>query len=99
MALTLAAQKNLTTRNTHVKYESSMTNHSKVMANVKGFCGKTDRQMDRQGKNYRSQIYQCRGIKGISNHRVGKGENAGNLTYVHNIFYPFQNKFHFWCHS
>ena len=34
-ALTLVPQKGLTTRNTHVKYERSITHHSKVMANVK----------------------------------------------------------------
>ena len=37
MALALVPQKGLTTRNTHVKYESS-----KVMANVKVFCSQTD---------------------------------------------------------
>ena len=35
MALTLVRQKGLTTRNTHMKYESCTTDHSKVIANIK----------------------------------------------------------------
>ena len=37
MTLTLLHRKGLTFRNTHVKYERDIINHSKVMANVKGF--------------------------------------------------------------
>ena len=44
MALTLAPQTGLTTRNTRVKYESCMTYNSKVIAHVKLFCGQTDKQ-------------------------------------------------------
>ena len=43
MALTLAPQKGLTITNTCMKYESCMTYHSKVMANVNFFCGQTDK--------------------------------------------------------
>ena len=31
-----------------MKYESSITYHSKAMANVKVFCGQTNRQTDKQ---------------------------------------------------
>ena len=37
-------RKGLTTKNTHVKYESSVTYHSNVMANVKDFCNKQTEQ-------------------------------------------------------
>ena len=37
-------RKGLTTRKTHMKYESSMTYHLKVMANVKVFVGETEKQ-------------------------------------------------------
>ena len=39
-------RKGATTRNTLVKYESSITSHSKVMANVKVFGRQTDRLTD-----------------------------------------------------
>ena len=41
-------RKSLTTRNTHVKYESSITCHSKFMANVYFFVDKeTDKQTEK----------------------------------------------------
>jgi hypothetical protein len=36
-------QKGLVIRNTHMKYESPITYHSKDMANVESFCRQTDR--------------------------------------------------------
>ena len=59
MAFALVQQKGLTTRNTHVTYEIFITSHSKVMANVKFSWGQTERQKDRQRKNYMPQIYRC----------------------------------------
>ena len=41
-------RKGLTTRDIHTKYNSFLTYHSKVVANVKVFCV----QIDREGKNY-----------------------------------------------
>jgi hypothetical protein len=41
--------KGLVIRNTHMKYESPVTYHSKDMANVKVFA---DKQTDGQAKNY-----------------------------------------------
>ena len=38
----------LTTRNAYVKYKNSITYRLKVMANVKFFCGQTDKRTDRQ---------------------------------------------------
>ena len=43
----LHKRKGLGTRNTHVNYESSITYHSKVMANVKDFCRHIEKQTDR----------------------------------------------------
>ena len=69
MDLTLIFQKCLTTRNTHVKYDSFITYHSKVMANVVLFAhrrtkslkdkqtnGHTDKQTNREDKNYPPSI-------------------------------------------
>ena len=48
----------------YVKYESSITCHSKAMANVKVFAKKeTDRWTNRQAKNYVPAIYGSGGIK------------------------------------
>ena len=48
-------------------YESSITYHSKAMANVKSFCGQINRQMDRRtnrrAKSNMPPIYRCGGIK------------------------------------
>ena len=67
MTLVLVPQNGLTTKNTQcrVKYESSYTNHSKLMAHVYVFAdkqknGQTDTQ---KSKNYKSPIYRCGGIK------------------------------------
>jgi hypothetical protein len=43
-----------------MKYESSITYHSKDMANVKVFA---DRQTDEQAKNYMHPIFRYGGIK------------------------------------
>jgi hypothetical protein len=48
-----------------MKYESSITYHSKDMANVKVFA---DRQTDRQTKNYMPPIFRYGGIK--SKHKI-----------------------------
>ena len=63
--------KGLVTRNTHVKYESPLTYHSKVMANVKVFADKqsnrlTDKQTDRP-KTICPRICDSGGIKMIYN--------------------------------
>ena len=39
-----------------MKYESFITNHSKVMGNISISCRKIDRQTDKQGKNYMPPI-------------------------------------------
>ena len=38
----------LTKRNIHVKYESSISYHSKVTANIKVFCGQMDKQTEQK---------------------------------------------------
>ena len=51
----------------YVKYESSITNHSKAMANVKVFADKqTDRQTNGQAINHMPPICQCGGHKNNS---------------------------------
>ena len=50
MTLTLYQRKGLITWNTHAKYESFITCHSKVMANVQVFF--FGRQTDKQQKIY-----------------------------------------------
>ena len=40
--------KDLTTRNTRVIYKSSISYHSKVMANFKNFCRQTERERERE---------------------------------------------------
>jgi hypothetical protein len=52
-------KKGLAIRNTHMKYESSITCHSKDMANVVVFA---DRQTDGHAKNYMPPIFRYRGI-------------------------------------
>ena len=52
MTLTLVPKKGLTTRHTHVKYESSITYHSKLMANLKNVCRQTVIHTNRQGQLY-----------------------------------------------
>ena len=41
--MALYQRKDLTTRNMHVKYESSITYHSKFMATIKVYCRQKDR--------------------------------------------------------
>ena len=56
----------------YMKYESSITYHSKAMAKVKVFAdkqtnkqtnGQTDRGTNGQANTYMPPIYRCRGIK------------------------------------
>ena len=47
-----------------MKYKSSITNHSKVMANVKDFWRQTDKQTD--GKNICPQSIDMGGIQSVS---------------------------------
>ena len=62
-------KKGLVIKNTHVKYESSITYHSKDMANVKVFADRqTDRQTDKQtnrrtGQKLYAPDLSIRGIK------------------------------------
>ena len=44
MTLTFIQRKGLTSRNTNVKYENSITYHSKGMGNVTVFFGQTDKE-------------------------------------------------------
>ena len=48
----LVTKGSLTPWNAHVKYESSIIHHSKVMANVKFFSRHKDRQTERLGRKY-----------------------------------------------
>ena len=59
----------------YVKYESSITYHSKAMANIKVFADKEmDRRTNTQAKNYMPMTYRCRGHK--------KEENAGDMHFL-----------------
>ena len=53
MTLILVPKEGLTTRNNCLKYESSITYHSKVTANVKVLCRRPDKQTNQteRGKN------------------------------------------------
>ena len=54
-------------RNINVKYEGSITYHSKAMANVEVFADKqTDRRTNPKAKNYMPPIYRCGEIKRTS---------------------------------
>ena len=44
--LDFGTKKGFTPRNKHVKYESSITNHSKATATVKVFCKQTNMTMN-----------------------------------------------------
>ena len=55
--LDFVTKKGFTPRNTYVKYERSITYHSKAMANVKVFCRQTNGQTDRQNKRTGQKLY------------------------------------------
>ena len=59
MTLTLVLKKGFNARFIYVKYENSINDHSKAMANVKVFAEKTNGR----AKNYIPPIYRCGGIK------------------------------------
>ena len=80
--MTLFQRKGLSARNTHVKYESFITNHSKVMANVKLYA---DKWTNSQGKNYMQ-------IRSIQNPLSDFGYTAGLV-----LFNPLPNDKLFAC--
>jgi hypothetical protein len=69
----------LVIRNTHTKYESPITCHSKDMANVKVFADRQiDKQTDRQAKNYISPIFR---YGGMINVQEGTSRNSSSSTH------------------
>ena len=74
-------RKGLTTRDIHTKYDSFLTYHSKVVANVKVFCV----QIDREGKNYNIP-----GAPALS--ILGKKMFRAFFSFSHNVFKSYFNR-------
>ena len=75
----------------YVKYDSSITYHSKAMATVEVLCrqtnGVTERWTNRQVKNYMPQIYRCGGIK----KKNGKQFKPGLIKLFNQMLQVFQS--------
>ena len=94
MTLTLVLKNGITPRNTIMKYESSITYHSKAMANVNvlvtnkrtdGPDGHADRQTNGRTKNYMPPIYRCGGIILQFFHKVTKFRIYRQVTVIYSI--------------
>ena len=69
MTLTLVPKRGLTTRNTHVKYKTSITYRSKVMANVKSFL-LTNRQKGKQTDKAKTIFPDASAVEGGRIHKL-----------------------------
>ena len=59
----------------HAKYEASISNGSKVIANVKVDNSQTNRQTNKQDKNNMSPIIRSGGIKTVVIHKCSKAKS------------------------
>ena len=83
MILTLVLKKDLTTRNSHMKYESSITYGSKVITNVTVFCEQTDKQTVQE--LYMPLIYRYRDIKVLLYSKISLIQGPKGMTRLFDL--------------